>query len=86
MDANVRDAKIEGYEYLISNLSLPDENDRHVLAAAIHASADAIVTFNLKDFPEEELQKYNIEAIHPDDFIFYQFDFNVSAVLSSFRE
>ena len=56
----------------------------HVLAAAIHSSADAIVTFNLKDFPKQELGKYNIEAIHPDDFIFYQFDFSTSTVINSF--
>ena len=53
MDLNVRDAKVEGFEYLIESLELPDPDDRHVLAAAIHAKADAIVTFNMKDFPED---------------------------------
>jgi predicted nucleic acid-binding protein len=42
-----------GYESLIPSLSLPDKNDRHVLAAAIRCQASAIVTFNLKDFPQE---------------------------------
>jgi hypothetical protein len=41
----------------------------HVLAAAIIARADLIVTFNLKDFPVSKLEQYSIEAIHPDDFI-----------------
>lgn len=72
MDSHVRDAKVTGYEPLIESLSLPDPNDRHVLAAAIRCNADAIVTCNLKDFPTEELDKYSIEAIHPDDFIYYQ--------------
>ena len=85
MDANVRDCKVYGYDYLIPSLSLPDENDRHVLAAAIRSSSDAIVTSNLKDFPSSELQKYNIEAIHPDDFILYQFDFDAGAVIKAFR-
>ena len=55
MDSGVRDALVTGYKFLIPTLSLPDENDRHVLAAAIHSQASVIVTFNLKDFPEESL-------------------------------
>jgi predicted nucleic acid-binding protein len=74
MDASVRDAKVVGYEWLIESLDLPDPNDRHVLAAAIKAGANAIVTTNLKDFPSCELSKYDVEAIHPDDFIYYQID------------
>ena len=74
MDAHVRDCKITGYEYLIECLELPDPNDRHVLAAAIKAGANAIITSNLKDFPGNVLSKYDIEAIHPDDFIYYQID------------
>lgn len=50
MNANVRDCLVTGYEPLIDGLTLPDPDDRHVLAAAIRASADVIVTFNLKDF------------------------------------
>lgn len=74
MDASVRDAKVVGYENLIDALVLPDPNDRHVLAAAIKAGANAIVTFNLKDFPSDVLASYGIEAIHPDEFIYYQID------------
>ena len=74
MDASVRDAKVFGYEELIEGLVLPDPDDRHVLAAAIKAGADAIVTFNLKDFPRAVLSKYDIEAIHPDEFIYSQID------------
>lgn len=51
MDLAIPDACIDGYEDLVSGLTLPDENDRHVLAAAIRCGADVIVTFNLKDFP-----------------------------------
>ncbi|MCG8669481.1 MAG: PIN domain-containing protein, partial [Pseudomonadales bacterium] len=74
MDLHVREAKVVGYENLIETLDLPDPDDRHVLAAAIRCNADAIVTFNQKDFPEEALKQYAIDIIHPDDFIFYQLD------------
>lgn len=48
---------------------LPDPDDRHVLAAALVADADYIVTYNLKDFPLEKLSRYSITAIHPDVFL-----------------
>lgn len=41
---------------------LPDENDRHVIAAALKTSAAVIVTDNLKDFPEAVLTPLNLEA------------------------
>lgn len=74
MDANSQDALVEGYERLISTIELPDPDDRHVVAAALHCRADAIVTFNLRDFPPGILNELGLEAIHPDDFISYQFD------------
>ena len=45
----VPDCLVTGYESLIDGLELPDERDRHVLAAAIRSQAQAIVTFNLKE-------------------------------------
>ncbi len=65
-------ALVTDYASLISGLSLPDPNDRHVLAAAIKGRADVIVTFNLKDFPNQELGQIGIEAQHPDVFFSYQ--------------
>ena len=69
MNKHVEDALIENFEELIPTLSLPDPKDRHVLAAAIKCSAQAIITFNLKDFPQALLSPYNLEALHPDSFI-----------------
>lgn len=69
MDSAFPDSNITNYEEIINNLSLPDSNDRHVLAAAISVNADVIVTFNLKDFPPACLKSYRIEAQHPDKFI-----------------
>jgi hypothetical protein len=74
MDKAALDALVEGYEDLIPGLSLPDENDRHVLAAAIRGGAQVLVTMNLKDFPAEVLQKYEMEARHPDEFILHLID------------
>ncbi|WP_342597647.1 PIN domain-containing protein [Cyanobacterium aponinum UTEX 3222] len=69
MDSNVIGCLIKNYENYIPNINLPDENDRHVVAVAIKSKADVIVTFNLKDFPEQELNNFNIIALHPDIFL-----------------
>ena len=69
MNQAVLDCLVEGYEPLMSGLTLPDENDRHVLAAAIKGQAEVIVTFNLKDFPLKFLMTFGIQAQHPDNFI-----------------
>lgn len=69
MNEAVRDCLVVGHEDLIDSLTLPDPDDRHVLAAAIRAEAEIIVTFNLKDFPTETLAQFDIEAMHPDDFL-----------------
>jgi len=80
MNAHVRDCLVENYESLIAGLQLPDPNDRHVLAAAIRARADVIVTFNLKDFPAEALKPYGLEAQHPDDFLAHLIDLDPEVV------
>jgi hypothetical protein len=83
MDKATLDALVEGYEELIPTLSLPDENDRHVLAAAIRGQAQVIVTMNLKDFPTEALQQYEMEALHPDEFILQVMELDPDAVLDA---
>lgn len=70
MNAHVRDCLVTNFEHLIPSVELPDNDDRHVVAAAIHSGANLIVTFNLKDFPPKQLKRYNLVAQHPDDFIF----------------
>lgn len=72
MDAAFPDAIVSGYETLISGLELPDPDDRHVLAAAIAARADVIVTANLSDFPADRLAPHGIEAQSPDEFLHHQ--------------
>ena len=85
MDENSIDCLIENYHQIIPGLNLPDPNDKHVLAAAIHAEASTIVTFNLKDFPEKILSDYGIEAQHPDDFIISLTEMDLAKVLLSVK-
>lgn len=72
MRVTVPDCLVTGYRELIPSLSLPDENDRHVLAAAICGNADAIVTHNTKDFPEHVLNDFDIELQTPAQFVLNQ--------------
>jgi hypothetical protein len=83
MNDHVRDCLVTGYEFLIPTLTLPDPDDRHVLAAAIRVGADLIVTANLADVPASELSKYGIEAQHPDDFIMHLIDLAPQAVCAA---
>jgi len=85
MDNAIPDCLVEGYEALIADVSLPDPDDRHVLAAAIHGDASVIVTFNLRDFPREALTPFSIEARHPDDFILDLLERDAAAVISAAR-
>lgn len=85
MNDAIDDARITNYEYLIDSLTLPDPDDRHVLAAAIVGHADAIVTFNLKDFPEPIMALHHLEALHPDDFLVAQYDLDPVRVLRAVK-
>jgi len=76
----VRDCLVQGYEALIPVFTLPDPDDRHVLAAAVRAKAQLIVTANLRDFPVQELSQWDVEAKAPDDFVLDQIDLDRAAV------
>jgi predicted nucleic acid-binding protein len=67
------DATVRGYEDLTGNMT-NDPKDRHVLAAGIRANCEVLVTFNLKDFPEDSVAAYDIEIVHPDKFLLDQLD------------
>jgi predicted nucleic acid-binding protein len=80
MNRAVRDCLVTGYEPLVDALYLPDPDDRHVLAAAIKARAQVIVTHNLKDFPSTVLEEWDMEAKSADDFILDQIDLSHDSV------
>jgi hypothetical protein len=69
MNQHIDDCLVTGYEHRIEGLILPDENDRHVFAAAIECHAEIIVTANVGDFPAEILAISGVTAMSADDFI-----------------
>ena len=86
MEAYVGDVMVTGYEPLVDGLVLPDPDDRHVLAAAIHGGANVIVTSNLRDFPAATLAPYNITAEHPDAFVLRLLNDDPDRVLSALAD
>lgn len=79
------EAEVDGYRSLIDGLTC-DPKDRHVLAAAIRADADAIVTFNVDDFPEVSLAPFGVEALHPDAFLLDLLDLAPGLVLGALAD
>lgn len=67
-------AMVNDYEEHIPKLTLPDPNDRHVVAAAITTKASLILTWNLRHFPENELKKFGLRKMTPDTFLCSLFD------------
>ena len=49
-----------------ASLSLPDPDDRHVLAAAIAGGAGVLVTLNRADFPTRTLARHGVLLREPD--------------------
>jgi len=85
INESIEDCLVLGYENLVHTLTLPDSDDRHVLAAAIRAQVQIIVTYNIKDFPENYLDSFGIEVQHPDTFFLNQSDLQQSAFLTTVK-
>lgn len=79
------DAMVKNYESLVHTLELPDEKDRHVLAAAIKTNANIIVTNNIKDFPANYLGGFGLSAKSADDFIADTIDLNNEVACKAFK-
>ncbi len=82
----IPDSVLSGYDAIVPLLTLPDPDDRHVLAAAIYAKAERIITASLRDFPAEVLTRYQCIAQHPDDFIVSLLDDETDQVLQIFEQ
>jgi predicted nucleic acid-binding protein len=80
------EALVKNYKHLIPTLNLPDQKDRHVLAAAIKSNSNCIVTNNLKDFPQGVLDNFEITVISADDFLVNIIELNNEQAFSAFKE
>ena len=81
MSKHFEEAEICGYEDLISSMTTPDEDDRHVLAAAVRGGVQAIITSNVKHFPASSIAQYGIEILTPDEFPVHQYHLNSGLVM-----
>lgn len=79
------EAFISGYEDLVP-LMTNDQKDRHVLAAAVREKLDIIITFNLKDFKPGDLEKWNVRALHPQDYLLTIYSMNPQVVIMKLNQ
>jgi len=85
MRAIMPDALITGFEALEPGLTLPDADDRHVLAAAVACRAEALVTFNLDDFPAAVLARCGMRVRSPDAILIELADKDMAGLLAAVR-
>ena len=70
MERAFPEAMVEGHEHLEAAMAdIPDPDDRHVVAAALHSGAAQIITNNLRDFPVEVMGRLQIDVRTADEFI-----------------
>ncbi|MDB4353970.1 PIN domain-containing protein [Akkermansiaceae bacterium] len=79
------DSECNDYSHLIESLD-NDPKDRHVLAAAIRAGSQLILTFNLKDFPRESLQPWGVAAKHPQNYLLSLYSMEPQIVVQKIAE
>lgn len=78
-------AEVTGYEPLVGSMTC-DEKDRHVLAAAVRARAEVLVTFNVRDFPAETTAAYDVEVVDTDGFLLDQLDLYPGLVMGALHQ
>lgn len=85
MEARFPTAVVTGYEGYIP--AMPNHpNDRHVLAAAVHADARVIVTRNLRHFPPPLIAPLRVTAQSADTFLMTLFNASPETMVEIVRE
>ncbi|MEA2690189.1 MAG: hypothetical protein QOJ39_2293 [Candidatus Eremiobacteraeota bacterium] len=79
------EAIVAGFDFLIPAMT-NDEKDRHVLAAAVSAGVNQVVTQNTRDFPPESADPYEIEILSPDEFLLNVVDLYPKQTLVAIRQ
>lgn len=74
------EASVSGFEHLVDAMT-NHPKDRHVLAAAVVAGAEVIVTTNLTDFAADDLKPFSITAQSPDAFLSALFDIDPTSMV-----
>jgi hypothetical protein len=85
MRAAFPNAVVEDFANLVDGMTTHPK-DRHVAAAAVRGGAALLVTANLKDFPAEALAPYDIEVVHPDEFLMDQLDLDSATTVRCLKE
>ena len=80
MRAEFARAMVRAQPDIEARLLLPDAGDVHVLAVAIAAHADCIVTFNARDFPRHVLAEEGIARRDPDGLLWELWSHHPQAV------
>jgi len=63
----------------------PQRKDAHVMATAISAKAEVIVTHNIKDFASSALAKFELSKVRPDSFCVQLLEAQTEKVLNGVR-
>jgi hypothetical protein len=83
MELALPGARIDGFHQLIDTITLPDPDDRHVVAAALTTKASHILTWNLRDFPAQSLKRHGLPRATPDVFLSDLYDKAPELVVAS---
>lgn len=86
MDEHGGDCLVTCHEQHIASLTLPDMDDRHVVAAGIESGADAIITWNLAHFPKKAVKEHGIEVQTPDQLVCALLDEHLGEALAAMRQ
>jgi hypothetical protein len=85
MEEAFPEALVTGYESLIDAMQ-NDAKDRHVLAVAVRAGADCVVTDNIKHFPQKALEPFGLESLTAQDFLLHQYHLDPDTFIGVLKE